>query len=295
MFQDYALKGEILERASRKWLDYLGYALTGSDGTLSQFSNIQAVACDLDASVAPGDVYYFHASGDIVFVDPDILTTKSSHSSQAWDSGFRDALVTRDGMCPSRRRGLHGWMGTGPLGFLQTPTRSLKSSDIHEGAEPDAYHLTIHVFLENSNSRQSYDHYKAASLRSPLPDDWPPEVIFTFLYGGAVLWAWGPKPFPQDLYTRVRRQYYPEGLRTRGLNKDGEARAEEERRKKATSENERADRAKKRSGESIDGQDMIMALWSIFHDKAMERAKETAESKSKQRSTEKVTSWLDDQ
>ncbi|KAH8108879.1 hypothetical protein DFH11DRAFT_1747448 [Phellopilus nigrolimitatus] len=184
-------------------------------------------------------------------------------------------------------RGIHEWMAIGAYEFLPTPIRSLKSSDIHEDAEPDAYRLTIHAFVENSFTRQSYLHGRAASLRSPLPD-----VILTSLYSGAVRKAWGPKPLPHELYIQILRQYYPEGLYTRGSNKDGGPRAEEERWKKVVHDKESADKYKKRSGEKIDGQDMIMVLWSIFHNKAMERAKEAAESVSKQRSTEKVASWL---
>ncbi|KAH8116564.1 hypothetical protein DFH11DRAFT_1219186 [Phellopilus nigrolimitatus] len=55
-------------------------------------------------------------------------------------------------------RGIHEWMATGAYEFLPTPIRSLKSSDIHEDAEPDAYRLTIHAFVENSFTRQSYLH-----------------------------------------------------------------------------------------------------------------------------------------
>ncbi|KAH8112449.1 hypothetical protein DFH11DRAFT_1607650 [Phellopilus nigrolimitatus] len=35
-----------------------------------------------------------------MYVDPDLITTDSSHSSTARETGFRDALLTRDGMCP---------------------------------------------------------------------------------------------------------------------------------------------------------------------------------------------------
>ncbi|KAH8114755.1 hypothetical protein DFH11DRAFT_186125 [Phellopilus nigrolimitatus] len=313
----------------RKWLDYLGYALTGSDGTLSLSSETPADLCDLDLPIAPGEAFFFHTSGSVAYVDPDLVTTDSSHSSTARETGFWDALLARDGLCPfssvqpslcdathllphakgneyiellTRKRtegrlviaeiddprngilvgrGLHGWMGTGVLGFLQTPIRSLKSSDIHEGAEPDAYCLTIHVFLENSNSRQSLYHDKVASLRSPLPANWPSEVIFTALYASAALRAWGKEDFKTRLASITRMDYYPNALQDKSARDEAKKIRREERMKR-----------KQQEHREPDGQDAIMALWSIFHDKAMERAKETAESESRQCSTDKVTSWL---
>ncbi|KAH8112432.1 hypothetical protein DFH11DRAFT_1728611 [Phellopilus nigrolimitatus] len=299
----------------RKWLDYLGYALTGSDGTLSQLRDVEAVACDLDVPIAPGEVYYFHASGNIVFIDPDVFTTVSSHSSQARESGFRNVcdaahllahakgneyikLLTsmrtheqlvieeiddpRNGLFVFS--GIHKLMGIGSLAFLQTPIRSLKSSDIHEHAEPDAYRLTTHIFSEDSDARQYHHHGKAASRRSPLPDDWPPEVIFTTLYASAALRIWGKKDCKTRLAGITRKDYYPNDLQDKSAKDEEKKLRREERMKR-----------KQQEPREPDGQDMIMALWSIFHDKAIERAKEAAESKSKQRSTEKVTSWLDEQ
>ncbi|KAH8112438.1 hypothetical protein DFH11DRAFT_1607619, partial [Phellopilus nigrolimitatus] len=267
--------------------------------------------------------------GSVAYVDPDLITTDSSHSSTARETGFRDALLTRDGMCPftsvspglcdaahllahakgneyirlmtSMRTkgqlvieeiddprngllvdvGIHGRMGGGVLGFLPTPIRSLKSNDIHEGAEPDAYRLTIHAFLENSHSRRCFNHGQAANLRSPLPDNWPPEVIFTTLYASAALKTWGKEDFKARLADITRKDYYPNGLQDKSA-RDVEKKIRREERMKRKQQERR----------EPDGQDMIVALWSIFHDKAMERAKETAESKSKQHSTDKVTSWL---
>ncbi|KAH8112431.1 hypothetical protein DFH11DRAFT_1879204 [Phellopilus nigrolimitatus] len=307
----------------RKWLDYLGYALTGSDGTLSHSPETPADLCDLDLPIAPGEAFFFHTSGSVAYVDPDLMTTDSSHSSTARETGFWDALLTRDGMCPftslspglcdaahyirlltSMRTkgqlvieeiddarngllvdvGIHKLMGLGSLVFLQTPIRSLKFSDIHEGAEPDAYRLTIDVFSEDSNDRQFLNHGKAARLRSPLPDDWPPEVIFTTLYASAALRTWGKEDFKSRLAGITRKDYYLNGLQDKSAKDEEKKLRREERMKR-----------KQQQPREPDEQDMIMTLWSIFHDKAMERAKEAAESESKQRSTEKVTSWLDDQ
>ncbi|KDQ12431.1 hypothetical protein BOTBODRAFT_176379 [Botryobasidium botryosum FD-172 SS1] len=86
----------LFSRKPRKWLDYLGHALTGTDGILS-LSEEKDDVCDLDLPVAPGESDYFHAIGDAAYIDPDVLTMASTHSSQLRDTDLLANIQACDG------------------------------------------------------------------------------------------------------------------------------------------------------------------------------------------------------
>ncbi|PCH39248.1 hypothetical protein WOLCODRAFT_141162 [Wolfiporia cocos MD-104 SS10] len=332
----------------RRWLDYLGYAITGSDGILYLSSEITdgAVACDLDLPVSSGEVYFFHANGRVAFIDPYVITTLSSHSSCSRDSDFRPALIERDRRCVftgtgtyqaahllafrkgdeyierltevrsggqlvvdsinDPRNGLllgggiHSHLDHGQIAFLPTPVRSLKSCDVAgaDDAEPDIYRLTIQSFGETSRIRRSQDHGLEAMLSSPLPDDWPPELILTALYAGAAMKAWGPSGSAELLSKITDKDYYREGIHKRGTGQDGKERERERQAKKEAQDQQRAERREAREqrrglhGTGLDALDMVAILWELNNGPAWERAKRAAEAEAKQRTTEKVAGWL---
>ncbi|KAI5115640.1 hypothetical protein M0805_004609 [Coniferiporia weirii] len=92
LFSLYAVK-------PRKWLSYLGYAVTGSVGVLS-LAHDESIPCDMDAPVNAGDIYYFHATNITYFVDPDVISMATSeHSSQSL-SPIPKELIVQYGACP---------------------------------------------------------------------------------------------------------------------------------------------------------------------------------------------------
>ncbi|PCH44109.1 hypothetical protein WOLCODRAFT_154146 [Wolfiporia cocos MD-104 SS10] len=329
----------------RAWLDYLGYALTGSDGVLSLSSETTDCrnACDLDLPVSPGEVYFFHTSGSVAFIDPHVVTTPSTHSSCSsfLDDDFRRTLIQRDGRCvftlskedsceashllyirrltqirsggqldinsiDDPRNGLLIDVGTharrkyGKVAFIPTPIRSLTSSDVAGAADtaPDSYRLTLHSFTKNARCWRLSVHGYEAQLRLPLPDNWPPEIIFTALYAGWAIKAWGPPGFAELLGKTTDNLYYPDGL----YKRDADIGEEElrQRRKEAQDKRRTARReARRQRGElhetKFDAMDAILALWTLNNQPAWERAKEAAKVEAKQRSTEKVTEWLNGQ
>ncbi|KAI5115041.1 hypothetical protein M0805_009380 [Coniferiporia weirii] len=95
LFSLYAIK-------PRKWLSYLGYAVTGSVGVLS-FTQDKSISCDMDDLVNAEDTYYFHATNATHFLDPDVISTITSEHSSQWRSSIRNELIEQYGVCPFTR------------------------------------------------------------------------------------------------------------------------------------------------------------------------------------------------
>ncbi|PCH43264.1 hypothetical protein WOLCODRAFT_153318 [Wolfiporia cocos MD-104 SS10] len=266
-------------------MDYLGYAISGSDGilSLSPETTNGTDACGLDLTVSPGEVYYFHTNGPAALVDPHVFTTVSSHSSSC-DSDFRPTLIQRDEICIFTN--------------AETTIRSLKSSDVAgaANAEPDTYCLTIQSFAKEPLAK-AYDGLDAR-LRSPLPDHWPPEVILTAIYAGAAIEAWGPLGTSELLRNTTDNLYYPDGYYKRGTDNDGAERERGWQRRKEAQDKQTTDRreaCEQRRGlhdTEFDALDVVAFLWDLNNRPALERAKRIAEAEAKQRSAEKVTEWL---
>ncbi|PCH43035.1 hypothetical protein WOLCODRAFT_153087 [Wolfiporia cocos MD-104 SS10] len=267
----------------RAWLDYLGYAITGSDGVLSLSSANGTAACDLDLLVSSGEVYFFHTNGPVAFVDPHVLTTVSSHASSLCDSGFQPALVQRDGRCV--------------FTDAEEDCEAARLLAFSKDAEPDRYRLTIHSFKKEPRARALTDGLYARP-RSPLPDDWPPELILTAVYGGAAIRAWGPPDSVYLMSKATNNNYYPRGFYKRGTEDNGKESENERQARKEAQDIQRAERREAREQRrglhdtGLDELDVIAIFWRLHNEPALERAKRAAEAEAKQRSAERVTEWL---
>ncbi|KDQ18322.1 hypothetical protein BOTBODRAFT_143380 [Botryobasidium botryosum FD-172 SS1] len=328
-FDDFA----IFSRNPRGWLDYVAHALVGVDGILSLSDVDNAVVpCGLDLFVTPGESYYFHTIGDAVFVDPDVVTLASTHSSQLRDTDLPSNLQARDGdyciftnithpdisyiiphakgddyirslttkRCNSEGEQviieeiddvrnvlalnacIHKEMKIGNIAFLKTPIRSLKSDDVSNapGTDPDGYRLTLHIFSRHAETRTFLVHGAGARLPQPLADNWPPEVLLTALYAGAALSFWGTNKLRSALRNATRDSYYPDGIRKRGADSDGEKEKEKKKRATEKQSKERTERYERRA-EKSSGLDLALALSSLY-----------AERQTRHAAVAKVEGWL---
>ncbi|KAI5116607.1 hypothetical protein M0805_004826 [Coniferiporia weirii] len=346
LFSLYAVK-------PRKWLSYLGYAVTGSEGVLTRTQD-KSIPCDMDAPVNAGDIYYFHSINAIHFVDPDVISTiTSGHSSQSL-SPIPNELIEQYGACPfsgfprihchacylvpdvkgdayiqrvteERSAGLtviekvddirnmlfletrlHAFLDRRTIAFLPTPNVVLKTDDIVQGADPDAYLVTLHCFEQyDSDFLAGASHGKSAAL--PNENTRPPEVIYTMIYGSAALNVWAPPTALALVKQYTQDKYYPGDTRSRGREERGKVRRERKE-KEARERCERRERRERLRNRNEDGSeelsqdeesndfdmfDMMMAFRCATR-RTSEGLEKAAEDERKKASVEKVQGWLMD-
>ncbi|PCH42670.1 hypothetical protein WOLCODRAFT_152708 [Wolfiporia cocos MD-104 SS10] len=163
----------------RAWLDYLGHAITGSDGilSLSPESTNGTDACGLDLAVSPGEVYYFHTNGPLAFIDPRISTTVSSHPSSFLDSDFGRALIQRDGKCVFTNT--DDCEAAHLLGFMKGDEAShytikawgpLGSAELLRAIADDTYYPEGYYKRKEAQDKQRDDRREARERRRQLHD-----------------------------------------------------------------------------------------------------------------------------
>ncbi|KAI5115113.1 hypothetical protein M0805_000111 [Coniferiporia weirii] len=337
----------------RKWLSYLGYAVTGSEGVLS-LAHDKSIPCDMDAPINTEDIYYFYAANTIHFVDPNVISmVTSEHSSQSL-SPIPNGLILQYGACPfsgfpgdycqachlipdvkgdayirrstqERSKGLTviegiddirnmlllspnlcAWQGTRKIAFLQTPNAVLKTNDIVQDADPEAYLVTIHSFVQDDPVFSALaKHGKSVAFLDE--DTRPPEVLYTMIYGSAAVNAWAPPSALALVKRYTQDKYYPGDTRNREKEEWRKARRErrERREKQARERCERRERLRNRNedgseelsqdeeSDGVDLLDMRMAFrWATQG--ASEDVRKAAEDERKKVSVEKVQGWLTD-
>ncbi|KAI5115642.1 hypothetical protein M0805_004611 [Coniferiporia weirii] len=320
LFSLYALK-------PRKWLSYLGYAITGSEGVLTHTQD-KSVPSNMDDLVNAGDIYYFHAINAIHFVDPDVISTVTfDHSSQS-RSTIPNELIEQYGVCPFTRAAEHHChachlvphvkgdayiervteersVDTRSIVFLPTPNVVLKTDDIVRGADPEAYLVTLHWFEQfGSDIIAAAVHGKSAALLNE--DKRPPEVIYSMIYGSAALNAWAPPSALALVKQYTQDKYYPGDTRNRGREERGKARRERkekharercercERRERLRNRNEDGseDMSQDEESDDFDIFDMMMAFRCAT--RGTSENLKAAEDERKKASVEKVQGWLTD-
>ncbi|KAI5117929.1 hypothetical protein M0805_009437 [Coniferiporia weirii] len=319
LFSLYAVK-------PRKWLSYLGYAVTGSVGVLS-LAQSESTPCDMDVPVNAGDVYYFFATDTTHFIDPDVMsisTSGSSGPSFKSSSPVWDVLISEYEGCPftsfpgefckicpliSRVKGdayirrltqersgdprIHMLIKKRLLALLQTPNLVLKSNDIVENADPEAYLVTNHHFMEfHPVVTTEACHGKSVALLNE--DTRPPEVLFTMVYGSAALNAWAPPSAVALIRRHMQDMLYPGCVKGQGSVLANEEKEKIRKEWRGKRKEERRERLRKRNeDDEFDMLDMVLAFGRATR-RSPEDSMKAAEEERKKASIDKVQGWLTD-
>ncbi|KAI5116963.1 hypothetical protein M0805_001366 [Coniferiporia weirii] len=318
----------------RKWLSYLGYAVTGSEGVLSlAYDDSESIPCDMGDPVNAGDIYYFHATNTTHFVDPDVISTVPSDCSSRSLSPIPNGLISQYGVCPftevrwnnceacylipqyirhstqERSEGLkvvkevddirnmlllapdlNRYVGSRKIAFLQTPNAVLKSNDIVQDADPEAYFITLHCFVEDDPVLFARaNHGKSVALLNE--DTRPPEVLCAMIYGSAAINAWAPSSALALVKRYTQDTYYPGDTgKARRERKEKQARERCER-LRSWNEDRSEEMSEDEESDDFDEPDMVVAFRCATQKKSEDLTK-AEEDERKKASAEKVEVWL---
>lgn len=180
----------------------------------------------------------------------------------------------------------------------------MKSEDVvlpAEGEEVSGIRYSAHYFRLSSSTQRSFPTGSQVRVPSNMAD-WPPDILFDYVYASAVIKHFGI--IEEGRLLKWRDTYYPEGaLTSQGVServrKENITQGERDRQRQIR---ERQERGKTRSDKNLPRVDLLELFWEASYgpkanfefclQQAEERERAEAE-REREESRSKVVSWIE--